>query len=109
MDFFNRIKDWLVEHLQKVEFSQEPIHLLLAVITGVAAGLGAVVFYKMIQLVQHVMFQSPAGLFGISSLVHLHGWQRFAIIPLIPALGGLIVGWMAAAGTLDAFFRGVGR
>ncbi len=94
MDFFNKIKDWLVERLQKVEFSQEPIHLMLAVITGIAAGLGATAFYKMIQLVQHLMFQSPAGFLGMTSLVHLEGWKRFVIIPLVPALGGLIVGWM---------------
>ncbi len=94
MDFFNRIKDWLVERLQKVEFSQEPIHLLLAVITGIAAGFGAILFYKMIQLVEHVMFHDPAGFFGLTNLVMLQGWKRFLIIPLVPAIGGLIVGFI---------------
>jgi chloride channel protein, CIC family len=95
MDFFNSIKDWLLERLQKFEFSQEPIHLLLAIITGILAGFGAILFYKMIQVVEQLMFHSPAGLFGLSNLVDLQGWRRFLVIPLIPAIGGLIVGFIA--------------
>ncbi|MCL5267263.1 MAG: chloride channel protein [Bacteroidetes bacterium] len=107
MDFFYKIKDWLLERLSKVEFSQEPIHLLLAILTGVAAGLGAILFYRMIQLVEHLMFSSPAGLFGVSNLVDLQGWERFVIIPIIPAIGGLIVGYIAIKFAPDSSGEGV--
>jgi CIC family chloride channel protein len=95
MDFFYRFKERLLKIFSKFEFSQEPIHLLLAIVTGVLAGFGGIIFYKMIQLVETLMFHSPAGLLGLSNLVDLQGWERFLIIPIIPAVGGLIVGWIA--------------
>ncbi len=94
MDIFYKIKDWLLEQFAKVEFSQEPMHLVLATVSGVLAGLGAILFYKGIEFVETMLFQKPAGLFGLSNLIDLRGWERFLIIPLIPAIGGLIVGWI---------------
>ncbi len=94
MDFFYRLKEKLLGYFSKVEFSQEPIHLLLAIVTGVLAGFGGIIFYKMIQLVETILFHFPAGYFGLSNLVDLSGWKRYLIIPILPALGGLIVGWI---------------
>ncbi len=107
MEFFDKVKDWLLEKLQKIEFSQEPIHLLLAIITGILAGFGGILFYKMIQLVEHLMFDAPAGFFGLTNLVNLEGWRRYLIIPIIPAIGGLIVGWIAIKLAPDSTGEGV--
>jgi chloride channel protein, CIC family len=107
MESFYKIKDWLLEKFSKIEFSQEPIHLLLAIITGILAGFGGIVFYKMIQLVEQLMFHSPAGLFGLDNLVNLQGWQRFLVIPIIPAIGGLLVGWIAIKFAPDSSGEGV--
>ncbi|MGO9482751.1 MAG: chloride channel protein [Candidatus Kryptoniota bacterium] len=107
MDIFYKIKDWLLERFSKIEFSQEPIHLLLAVITGIFAGLGAILFYKMIQVVEQLLFHTPAGLFGLSNLVYLQGWERYLIIPIIPAIGGLLVGWITVKFASGAKGEGV--
>lgn len=107
MDVFYEIKDRLLERLSKIEFSQEPIHLLLAIITGVLAGFGGIIFYKMIQLVEQLMFHTPAGFFGVDNLVNLQGWRRFIVIPIIPAVGGLVVGWIVLKLAPDAGGEGV--
>ncbi|MCL4510932.1 MAG: chloride channel protein [Bacteroidetes bacterium] len=107
MDYFYRLKEKLLKYFSKFEFSQEPIHLLLAIVTGILAGFGGILFYKMIQLVEHLMFYSPAGFFGLSNLINLRGWERFVIIPIIPAIGGLVVGWITIKLAPDASGEGV--
>ncbi len=107
MDFFYKIKEKLLEWFSKSEISQEPLHLLLAVVTGIFAAFGAIVFYKMIVVVEELLFHAPAGLFGVSNLVDLNGWQRYLIIPLIPALGGLVVGWITIKLAADVRGEGV--
>jgi CIC family chloride channel protein len=96
MNSFFRLKEKLVEYFSKFEFSQEPIHLLLAIATGILGGFGGIVFYKMIQFVESIMFHFPATFFGLNNLINLYGWERFVIIPLIPATGGLVVGWIVS-------------
>jgi len=107
MEFFYRLKEKLLGLFSKFEFSQEPIHLLLAVVAGIFAGLGAILFYKMIQVVEGLLFQGPAGLFGLSNLIDLRGWERFLVIPLIPAIGGLVVGWISVKFAAGAKGEGV--
>ena len=107
MDFFFRLKEKLLNSFSRFEFSQEPIHLLLAIVTGVLAGFGGIIFYKMIQLVEVRLFNSPAGLFGLSNLIDLQGWQRYVIIPVIPAVGGLVVGWITIKLAPDSSGEGV--
>ncbi len=107
MDYLYRLKEKLLKYFSKFEFSQEPIHLLLAIVTGILAGFGGILFYKMIQLVEHLMFYSPAGFFGLSNLINLRGWERFVIIPIIPAIGGLVVGWITIKLAPDASGEGV--
>ncbi len=107
MDYLYRLKEKLLKYFSKFEFSQEPIHLLLAIVTGILAGFGGILFYKMIQLVEHLMFHSPAGFFGLSNLINLRGWERFVIIPIIPAIGGLVVGWITIKLAPDASGEGV--
>ncbi len=107
MDVFYKIKDWLLSKLSKIEFSQEPLHLLLAVVTGIFAAFGAVLFYKMIVLVEELLFRAPAGLMGVANLIDLQGWRRFLVIPLIPAIGGLVVGWITIKLAADVKGEGV--
>jgi Chloride channel protein EriC len=107
VNVFLEIRDKLVQLFSRLEFSQEPIHLLLAIITGVLAGFGGIIFYKMIQLVEIIMFHLPATFFKLANLVDLTGWQRFLIIPLIPAIGGLIVGWLTHKIAPEASGEGV--
>jgi len=107
MDFFFHLKEKLVRLFSKFEFSQEPVHLLLAIVTGALAGFGGIVFYKMIQFVETLMFQGPASWFGLSNLVDLQGWERYVIIPTVPAVGGLIVGWIAIKAAPDSAGEGV--
>lgn len=48
MDFFYKLKEKLLGYFSKFEFSQEPIHLLLAIVTGILAGFGGIPFYNVI-------------------------------------------------------------
>ena len=107
MEYFYKIKEKLLEWFSKFEFSQEPLHLVLAVITGIFAAFGAILFYKMIVVVEELLFHAPAGLFGVSNLINLQGWQRYVIIPIVPALGGLIVGWISIKLAADVKGEGV--
>lgn len=104
---FLQIRDKLLQLFSRLEFSQEPIHLLLAILTGVLAGFGGIIFFKMIQLVETILFHLPAAFFNLKNLVELTGWQRWLIIPFIPAVGGLIVGWLTMRIAPDASGEGV--
>ncbi|MBI5815626.1 MAG: chloride channel protein [Nitrospinae bacterium] len=75
-------------------FIKKPQHehtafLITAGILGAACGATAVLFERMIAEFRFLFFDASAALFTADSSVY-----RYAVIPLIPALGGLIVGLM---------------
>lgn len=59
--------------------------LVIASIVGVSAGLGAVVFRGSIDLVQEAMFDTL-------NMATSGAWWKQYLIPLLPAVGGLMVG-----------------
>ena len=89
-----RLAEWLDEH----EVSESGVILVTALIVGVGAGLGAVVFRRLIEFVQKVAFEGVGGLLeGISPLQLL----------IIPALGGAIYGPLIYKGAREAKGHGV--
>ncbi len=56
---------------------------------GVACGLMAVLFEWLINAFEHIFFDKSAEFFALSPTIY-----HYLIIPLIPALGGLIVGFL---------------
>ena len=74
-----KIKDWLVRH----SFSDSTIIIVSALVVGIGAGFGAVIFRRLIAFFQKVSFDGLGGL--------LSGIAPYHLI-IIPALGGLIFG-----------------
>ncbi|MGD9406051.1 MAG: hypothetical protein PVH95_12975, partial [Anaerolineae bacterium] len=74
-----RLPRWLDQH----KLSESGVIMLTALIVGVGAGLGAVVFRWLIDRVQHLAYGGLGGLLESVSPFHLL---------IIPALGGAIVG-----------------
>ncbi len=71
---------------EKIFFSEEALHLVLAGIVGVIGGFTNLIFYHCIRLVQAVIFGEARD--PVRMAETLLGWQRF----LTPALGGLVAG-----------------
>src|SRR4051812_15823885 len=72
---------------EKIRFSEEAFHLVLAGGVGVIGGLVNVVFYACLDWVQKIIFGRRGDLVEMGEGLH-HWWQRF----LIPTLGGLAAG-----------------
>jgi len=79
----------LLEPFYRFIRNQQLILILLAVLTGSAASLGAIVFRESIVLIQTVTF--GASLEQMSEFIaDMPGWQ----VVLVPTAGGLLVGLM---------------
>ncbi|UCD99381.1 MAG: chloride channel protein [Chloroflexota bacterium] len=81
--FFAEWSRRVTRRLNRSDIPESGIIILTALIVGVGAGLGAVVFRRLIQWITHLSFTSIAGF--------LDPISPFQYI-LIPAVGGLIVG-----------------
>lgn len=79
----------------QISFSQESYLLVLGGITGVLAGIGAIIFHHTIEIIKHLFYDFPAKIIGKSTLIS--DFSLFSIILLIflPAIGGLFVGLFA--------------
>jgi len=65
--------------------------VLLSALIGVLGGLAAGAFKLLIEIAREIAFQRPTGIAGEGVGV-LHG--RSWLLPLIPAAGGLVTGWL---------------
>ena len=83
---------------EKIRFSEEAFHLVLAGAVGVIGGFTNLIFYHGIRLSQKLIFGHAAD--PVSVAESIPSWQRF----VIPALGGL-----AAGGVLFWGLRLVGK
>lgn len=68
---------------------EHTVFMIVASVLGIACGLMAVVLEKLIEFFKAVFFQIPAGFFTESPSVY-----AWFVIPLIPAVGGLAVGYL---------------
>jgi CIC family chloride channel protein len=89
---------WLVNILDRIRSNETVLGLILSIIVGAVAGLGAVVFRWMISLFQSLFFGGGAN--------HLGFLGQYYII-FIPAIGGLIVGLLVYFGAREAKGHGV--
>ncbi len=71
---------------EKIFFSEEALHLVLAGVVGVIGGFTNLIFYNCVRLVQAVIFGQARD--PVRMAEALLNWQRF----LTPALGGLVAG-----------------
>lgn len=90
----------LQELLFRADLRQDVSFLVVAGIVGVCAGYGAVVFRGSIDLVQSVMFGTLAKVSAGA------GWGLY-LIPLLPAFGGLLLGWFTHRFSREARGHGV--
>ncbi|WP_308388078.1 chloride channel protein [Acidithiobacillus sp. AMEEHan] len=81
-------------------------HFLLAIFVGVIAGLGAVVFRRLIALMHNLFFYGHASLV-FSALQHAKASTWGAGIILAPIVGGLIVVWLVRSFAPEAKGHGV--
>jgi CIC family chloride channel protein len=79
----DRFRDSVVVLLNRYQPPEQFVLMITALIVGLGAGFGAVVFRWLIGAIQTFAFQTGPTLLGFLG--------RFAIVP-IPAIGGLIVG-----------------
>ncbi len=75
-----------------ISFSQESYLLVLGGLTGVLAGIGAIVFHHTIDLIKDLFYDLPAKFFGKDSLINDYSLFSILILIFLPALGGLLVG-----------------
>ncbi len=71
---------------EKIFFSEEAFHLLLAGVVGVIGGFTNLIFSSGVRLAQALIFGEARD--PVRMAESLHSWQRF----LIPTLGGLVAG-----------------
>ncbi len=91
--YFPVVQEFLQRHWQsvlsireRIGFSEETFHLVMAGAVGVIGGFTNFVFYTCIDWVQKVVFGRPGDLVEMAEV--LQWWQRL----LIPAIGGLTAG-----------------
>jgi CIC family chloride channel protein len=88
----------LSKMLDRFHPSESAVLLLTAVVVGAGTGLAAVIFIKLITLVQSIFFQSGASIFGFLGR---------GLIILAPAVGGLLAGPIIAFFAKEAKGHGV--
>lgn len=71
---------------ERLRFSEETFHLILAGIVGVIGGLTNLLFYVCVEGVQTISLKNSGDLVEVAA--GLAGWQRL----LVPALGGIAAG-----------------
>ncbi len=71
---------------EKISFSEEAFHLVLAGLVGVIGGFTNLIFYNSIRLVQMIIFGAAGD--PVSMAHSILWWQRF----VIPTVGGLAAG-----------------
>jgi len=84
--------------LDRIRFSETTTLIVTAIVIGAGTGLGAVLFIRLIELVQEVFFSGGETLFG--------GLGRWLLV-LIPVVGGLIGGPIIAFFASEAKGHGV--
>ena len=79
----NSVRNWILRWFENQNMSDSGITIITALLVGIGAGLGAVLFRKLIELFQMMSFEKlgPA----LSSISPLH-------LIIIPSIGGLIIG-----------------
>jgi CIC family chloride channel protein len=74
--------------LAQLNLNQDLPFLLVAVFVGLVTGYVAVIFHDAIKIISSYLFEGATAI----GLPTLNNYLRLALLPLIPALGGLIVG-----------------
>ncbi len=77
-----------VTFLAQLNLNQDLPFLLVAVLVGLVTGYVAVIFHEAIRLISDMLFAGTTAI-GLPSL---NNYPRMLLLPLIPAMGGLIVG-----------------
>ena len=79
--------------LAQLNLNQDLPFLLVAVFVGLVTGYVAVIFHDAIKIISSYLFEGATAI----GLPTINNYLRLALLPLIPALGGLIVGIYNAA------------
>ncbi|NTU93468.1 MAG: chloride channel protein [Chlorobiaceae bacterium] len=77
-----------VSFLAQLNLTQDLPFLLVAVLVGLLTGYVAVVFHEAIRTISSLLFEGTTAI-GLPSL---NNYPRILLLPLIPAVGGLVVG-----------------
>jgi len=81
-----RIADLILEFLSRLKISEQWFLIILSSVVGVGGGFGAIIFRELIGFFNHLFFG-----YGETILSSATSYW-IILIPLIPALGGLLVG-----------------
>ena len=84
--FFRRHWQRLLRIRQKIRFSEEAFHLILAAGVGVIGGLVNVFFFYATESVKLLFLHRPGDIVEVAKM--MDGWQRI----VTPAAGGLVAG-----------------
>jgi len=83
------IKKSVVRMIQTWTSHEHSFLIVVAGVLGIVCGLAVVVLQRLLELFHDTAFGMPSQWLGADS-----GWYLYLVIPLIPAFGGLIVGFM---------------
>ncbi len=81
--------------LARLSIQQDNYLLIIGGITGILAGIGALIFHNAIDIIKELFFDLPGSAFGLESLLDGNTTIVSLLIILIPAVGGLLVGLLA--------------
>jgi len=69
--------------------------LFLGGVTGLLAGIGAIIFHHTIELIKYLFYDFPAQIIGKDSLIDNFSFFSIIVLIFLPAFGGLLVGLFA--------------
>lgn len=96
----SRLRRWLIRHLVAIGFKEEHFLILLSILIGVATGLGSCAFFWLIEAITHLAYGTTGHAGGL--------YNGHALMLLVlPALGGLAVGWIVERFAREARGHGV--
>jgi len=119
-EFFRRHWQQALQIRQKIRFSEEAFHLVLAGGVGVIGGLVNLLFYHSIEWVKHLFLRQPGDPVEVAEMMAKLGALGKVELVLIPAIGGLgaglvlywglrLVGPQGSSNLLEVVVAGDGR
>jgi CIC family chloride channel protein len=85
----SKFSNWINSHLDNLKPDENKAILVIAVVIGVLAGFGNILYRQLIHLVHSTVFTTGESLLKLDS-----GWPYLLLLPLIPVVGAILLALM---------------